>query len=166
MARVLSATRFVVLLGVAACALGAFLCFLGALAQLIQVAAAVLAGLGTAKQVKALAIQEVFLADVTLIATALFLVAIGLYELFISKINLPVGVTIVSLDDLKDKLVGVIVVALAVSFLAQIESWDGKTDLLAYGVSIALVILALGAFTFLRSAKGGDQHDDERRSDA
>ncbi len=166
MARVLSATRYVILLGVAACALGAFLCFLGALAQLLQVVAAVLTGLGTAKQVKMLAVQEVFLADVTLIATALFLVAIGLYELFIGKINLPISVTIVSLDDLKDKLVGVIVVALAVSFLAQIASWDGKTDLLAYGVSIALVILTLGAFTFLRSAKGGDHHDDERRSDA
>lgn len=159
MARVLSASRYVILLGVFACALGAFLCFLGSLAQLLQVVAAIVSGLGTTKQVKALAVQEVFLADITLIATALFLVAIGLYELFISKINLPIGVTIVSLDDLKDKLVGVIIVALAVSFLAQIASWDGKTDLLSYGVSIALVILALGAFTFLRSAKGSGHHD-------
>ena len=86
----------------------------------------------------------------------LFLVAVGLYELFISKIDLPVGVTVVSLDDLKGKLVGVIIVALAVSFLAQIATWDTKTDLLSYGLSIALVIGALGAFTFFRREKKDD----------
>ena len=166
MARVLSAARFVVLLGVVACGLGALLCFVGALAQLVLVATTFFAGLNTAQQIKELAVKEVFLADVTLIATALFLVAAGLYELFISKIDLPPGVAVVSLDDLKDKLIGVIVVALAVSFLAQIASWDGKSDLLAYGGSIALVILALGAFTFLRSAKTGGDHDDQHRSGA
>ena len=166
MAHVLSATRYVVLLGVIACALGALLCFVGALAQLVLVATILFAGLGSAQQIKALAVSEVFLADVTLIATALFLVAVGLYELFISKIDLPVGVTIVSLDDLKDKLIGVIVVALAVSFLAQIASWDGKTDLLPYGVSIGLVILALGAFTYLRRATSGGNHDANHPGDA
>jgi uncharacterized membrane protein YqhA len=153
MARVLSATRYVVLLGVIACALGALLCFIGALAQLALVATQALTGLDTASEIKSLTVNEIFLADVSLIATALFLVAVGLYELFISKIDLPVGVTVVSLDDLKDKLVGVIVVALAVSFLAQIAIWDGKTNLLSYGLSIALVILALGAFSFFRREK-------------
>jgi uncharacterized membrane protein YqhA len=47
----------------------------------------------------------------------------------------------------------VIVVALAVTFLSQITTWDGKTDLLSYGVSIALVVLALGAFSFFRRDK-------------
>jgi uncharacterized membrane protein YqhA len=163
MARVLSAARYVVILGVIACALGALLLFVGALAQLVLVAATFFTGLGTSKEIKALAVNEIFLADITLIATALFLVAVGLYELFISKIDLPVGVTVVSLDDLKDKLMGVIIVALAVSFLAQIAVWDGKTDLLSYGGSIALVILALGAFTYLRRAKGGGDHDDQHR---
>ena len=70
--------------------------------------------------------------------------------------DLPVGVNVVSLDDLKDKLVGVIIVALAVSFLAQIAIWDGKTDLLSYGLSIALVILALGVFSYFRRKKKDD----------
>jgi uncharacterized membrane protein YqhA len=164
MARVLSAARYVVLVGVVACALGALFCFVGALAQLVLVATTVFTGLNTAQEIKRLAVEEIFIADVTLIATALFLVALGLYELFISKIHLPVGVTIVSLDDLKDKLVGVIVVALAVSFLAQIASWDGKTDLLAFGIAIALVIAALGVFTYLRSARKGDDQNNQRRT--
>jgi uncharacterized membrane protein YqhA len=157
MARVLSATRYLVLLGVVACALGALLCFIGALAQLALVATQALSGLDTSTEIKALTVNEIFLADVSLIATALFLVAVGLYELFISKINFPVGVQVVSLDDLKDKLLGVIVVALAVTFLAQITTWDGKTDLLSYGVSIALVVLALGVFSYFRRDKDKDE---------
>jgi uncharacterized membrane protein YqhA len=150
-------------MGVIACALGALLCFVGALAQLALVAAAALSGLSTAKDIKALAVNEVFLADITLIATALFLVAVGLYELFISKIDLPVGVNIVSLDDLKDKLLGVIIVALAVSFLAQTASWNGKTDLLSYGVAVALVILALAAFSYVRREKGSGDRNERRQ---
>jgi uncharacterized membrane protein YqhA len=125
------------------------------------VATQALSGLDTSAEIKALAVNEVFLADVSLIATALFLVAVGLYELFISKIDFPVGVTVVSLDDLKDKLLGVIVVALAVTFLAQITTWDGKTDLLSYGVSIALVVLALGAFTYFRRDNTHGKSDAE-----
>jgi uncharacterized membrane protein YqhA len=166
MGRVLSATRYLVLLGVVACALGALLCFIGALAQLVLVAAQALSGLDTASEIKALTVNEIFLADVSLIATALFLVAVGLYELFISKIDFPVGVTVSSLDDLKDKLLGVIVVALAVTFLAQITTWDGKTDLLSYGVSIALVVLALGVFTYVRRGSDKPEKKPEGAVDA
>jgi uncharacterized membrane protein YqhA len=165
MARVLSATRYLVLLGVIACAIGALLCFIGALAQLALVATQALSGLDTSAEIKALTVNEIFLADVSLIATALFLVAVGLYELFISKIDFPVGVTVVSLDDLKDKLLGVIVVALAVTFLAQITTWDGKTDLLSYGVSIALVVLALGVFSYFRRDKS-EGKNGEAKSEA
>ncbi len=160
MARVLSATRYIILLGVVACLIGALLCFIGALAQLALLGATVLTGLDTASEIKALAVNEIFLADISLIATALFLVAVGLYELFIGKINLPVGVQVVSLDDLKDKLLGVIVVALAVTFLAQITTWDGKTDLLPLGGSIALVVLALAAFTYVRRENSGGKTED------
>src|SRR4029077_8352265 len=162
MARVLSATRYLVILGVVACALGALLCFIGALAQLALVATQALSGLDTAAEIKALTVNEIFLADVSLIATALFLVAVGLYELFISKIDFPVGVTVASLDDLKDKLLGVIVVALAVTFLAQITTWDGKTDLLSYGVSIALVVLALGVFSYFRRDKSDGKNGETK----
>jgi uncharacterized membrane protein YqhA len=129
------------------------------------VATQALSGLDTSAEIKALTVNEIFLADVSLIATALFLVAVGLYELFISKINFPVGVQVASLDDLKDKLLGVIVVALAVTFLAQITTWDGKTDLLSYGVSIALVVLALGVFSYFRRDKTHDKNGAENAAE-
>ena len=55
--------------------------------------------------------------------------------------------------------------ALAVTFLAQITKWDGKTDLLPYGVSIALVVLALGVFTYFRRDKG-EGKNGETKSEA
>lgn len=46
-----------------------------------------------------------------------------------TKIQLPDWLEIHTLDDLKDKLIGVIVVVLAVLFLGQIVAWDGQRDL-------------------------------------
>ena len=53
-------------------------------------------------------------------------------------------------DELKGKLVGVVVVILAVLFLAQVVIWDGQRDLLGFGVAISLVIAVL---TFFLSQK-------------
>ena len=59
--------------------------------------------------------------------------------------------------------------ALAVTFLAEITKWDGKTDLLPFGVSIALVVLALGVFSYFRRDKGEGKNEaknGEAKSDA
>jgi uncharacterized membrane protein YqhA len=64
---------------------------------------------------------------------------------------LPEWLTINNLDDLKNKLIAVVIVVLGVLFLGQVVSWDGKTDLLGYGVSIALVIAALTYFLAQKS---------------
>jgi uncharacterized membrane protein YqhA len=81
------------------------------------------------------------------LSTVFYVIAVGLYELFIQdNLPLPKWLEFHTLDDLKDKLVGVIVVALAALFLGQTVSWDGKTDLLGYGVAVALVIAALTYF--------------------
>jgi uncharacterized membrane protein YqhA len=51
---------------------------------------------------------------------------------------------ITSLDDLKGKLIGVVIVLLAVTFLGEVVSWDGGITILALGLSIGLVLAALG----------------------
>jgi uncharacterized membrane protein YqhA len=51
-----------------------------------------------------------------------------------------------SLKDLEDKIIGVIVAALAVAFLGHAAGSDEVSGLLAYGGGIALVIVALGYF--------------------
>jgi len=93
---------------------------------------------------KHLAVECIEVIDLFLLATVLYIVALGLYELFIDE-NLPVlpWLVITNLDDLKAKLTGVITVSLAVTFLAYVVEWDGNTNILALGVSVGLVLFAL-----------------------
>ncbi|MEO7913200.1 MAG: YqhA family protein [Roseiflexaceae bacterium] len=99
------------------------------------------------KGAKALVLAAIELVDLFLLATVLFVIAIGLYELFIDdNLPLPDWLEIHTLDDLKDKLIGVVIVVLGVLFLGQAISWDGQRDLLGFGAAIALVVAALTYF--------------------
>lgn len=94
--------------------------------------------------VEELAVQFIQLTDVFLLGTVLYIVALGLYELFFDPtLPLPPWLIINDLDHLKEKLLGVIVVLLGVTFLGEVVSWDGQSDILRLGVAIALVIAAL-----------------------
>jgi len=44
------------------------------------------------------------------------------------------------LDDLKERLLGVVAVLLAVTFLGSAVTWNGSTDILALGIAIAAVL--------------------------
>ena len=93
---------------------------------------------------KHLAVESIEVIDLFLLATVLYIVSLGLYELFIDE-RLPVlpWLVITNLDDLKAKLTGVITVSLAVTFLAYVVEWDGNTNILALGVSVGVVLFAL-----------------------
>ena len=78
----------------------------------------------------------------------------GLYELFIDdNIELPDWLEIHTLDDLKQKLVGVIVVVMAVVFLGNVIKWHGETEIVYYGVAIAFMVAALTYFTSQKKKK-------------
>jgi uncharacterized membrane protein YqhA len=107
----------------------------------------------SSKGAKTLALAFIEIVDLFLLGTVLLMIALGLYELFInSDLDLPEWLQIRTFDDLKLKLVGVVIVVLAVLFLGQIVAWDGERDLLGFGAAIALVIAALTYF--LSMAKG------------
>ena len=98
----------------------------------------------TSKGTKELSIQVIEMVDAILLGTVVYIVALGLYELFIdSETPVPDWLDIDTLDDLKSKLVGVVVVLLAVSFLRFATAWDGGRSILYLGAGIALVIAAL-----------------------
>jgi len=87
------------------------------------------------------------LADLYLLGVVIFIIAIGLYKLFIDEsVPTPVWLEIHHIDDLKTKLASLIIVVLAVSFLKQVVVWNGETNLLIYGGGIAAVIAALTYF--------------------
>jgi uncharacterized membrane protein YqhA len=84
-----------------------------------------------------------------LIGTVLYLTALGLYQLFIHELPLPLWMKTESSEDLETNLIGVTVVVLAIEFLGVVFSEDSK-NLLEYGAGIALPIAALALFLGLK----------------
>jgi uncharacterized membrane protein YqhA len=72
------------------------------------------------------------------------------------KVTIPPWLVIRTLDDLKGKLVGVVVVVLAVTFLDSVGNWKGGIDVGALGIGVAAVIAALVYFI-----RYGLSHHDE-----
>lgn len=92
-----------------------------------------------------LAVELIEITDIILLGTVLYIVALGLYQLFIDRnLPLPHWLKIHDLTDLKRDLIGVVVVLLGVSFLGEVVNWEGESDVLPLGAAIALVIAALG----------------------
>ncbi len=100
--------------------------------------------------------------DLFLIGVTLLISAVGLYELFIREIpddqaaSLPAWLQIRDLNDLKGRVIAMIILVLAVSFVeTAVDSPDGR-QLLELGGGVALVIVALTVFMRLtRHADGG-----------
>ncbi len=98
--------------------------------------------------VKGLIADTVAIIDVFLIGTVLFVISAGLYQLFVSAdLPLPGWLKIESLDDLKNNLTEVIIVALLVAFLGQAVEWTGDFAILALGLAVAAVIVAVALLT-------------------
>jgi uncharacterized membrane protein YqhA len=147
MRRVLSATRYLILLAVIGSFIGAItLLAYGFAEAMLLPGKAIEMGID-GKFAKKLMVDYIEIVDLFLVGTIFYIVALGLYELFIDdKIPTPEWLHITNLDDLKGKLVGVIVVVMGVIFLAQLVSWDGSANLLPFGAAIAVVVAALTWF--------------------
>ena len=98
--------------------------------------------------------------DLYLMAIVMFIFGFGLYELFISEIDIAKGgasriLEIHSLDELKDKLAKVIVMVLVVSFFKRVlhTPYEGALEMLYFSMSI--LALSVGLY-FMH--KGGDKH--------
>ena len=100
--------------------------------------------------------------DLYLIAIVLLIFSLGVYELFVSKIDAAENASgkssnvleIHSLDQLKDKIAKVIVMVLVVNFFQRVlhTEFNGALEMLYFSGSILLLALAL---YFLHK---GDQH--------
>lgn len=153
--RILASTRYLVIVPVVCIFVAAVgLQIYGAVGTFQAIGDAIAAGKVSSKGAKDLLLRFIELVDLFLLGTVLFVIAIGLYELFIDDtVPVPPWLEIHDLDDLKEKLIGVVIVVLGVLFLGQVISWDGQRDLLSPGAAIALVIAALTYFLSQKKAK-------------
>lgn len=87
--------------------------------------------------------------DTLLLATVLLVIGYGLYELFVdSTVKLPPWLEITSLDDLKAKLIGVVVAIIAVVFLGVLVDSKDPNEVMLIGIGAGAVVIGLAAFTF------------------
>ncbi len=152
--RFLSKSRFLIFIAVLGTLIGATtLLFYGA-AETAGLIRQLFAPEGDPLKAKALILAFIELTDLFLLATVLYVIGIGLFELFIDdRLDLPNWLEIHDLDDLKEKLIGVLIVVMAVLFLGQVVTWDGERNLLPYGGAIALVIASLTWFVKQKGKK-------------
>ena len=157
MSRILSGTRYLVVIPVIGLAIAAAVFFvfggIGLIKLLIEI---VIALLSNAEQVAVDNEQSQVIFEVVeyvhlfLIGTVLYITAIGLYQLFVNEIKFPNWLKIDSTEELETNLIGVTVVVLAVNFMGAVFL-GGRENLLEFGVGIALPIAALGLFLGLRA---------------
>jgi uncharacterized membrane protein YqhA len=94
--------------------------------------------------VKKVSVEIISLVDLFLLGTVLYVVSVGLYQLFVDpQLPTPRWLKISDLDDLKERLLGTVVVLLAVSFLGYVVTWDGTFNLLGVGGAIGIVMVAI-----------------------
>ena len=86
--------------------------------------------------------------DAILLGTVLLVIGYGLYELFVDMhLDVPDWLEINNLDDLKAKLIGVIVAIIAVIFVGELVDSDSANDVMYYGIGAGAVVIALAAFS-------------------
>jgi uncharacterized membrane protein YqhA len=93
---------------------------------------------------KLVAVGLVEVIDLFLLGTVFYIVATGLYSIFINdKITEVRWMEAHTLDALKAKIVGVVIVLLAVTFLGNVVQWKGGYEILALGGAVGLVLTSL-----------------------
>lgn len=90
--------------------------------------------------------------DLYLIAVVLLIFSFGIYELFISHIDIADNnesssiLEIGSLDELKNKITKVIIMVLIVSFFQGVLSIDFKTPLEMLYLAVSIFVLSIGLY--------------------
>ena len=160
--RFLAASRFLLVVPVIGCVLLTVGVVVMGFGRIVTAGIKVVqAGDLSAKAAKTMSLAVIEIIDLFLIGTVAYITAIGLYKLFISsdEIRLPTRLTINNLKDLENKIIGVLVAALAVAFLGHAAGSDPPEALLNYGGGMALVIAAL-AYFMNSGEKKSDPPDD------
>jgi uncharacterized membrane protein YqhA len=96
----------------------------------------------------AITIDFIEIVDGFLIATAILIFAVSLYELFIGPLDLPEWMLAHDLYELKAKLSSMIVLVMAVKFLQKLLEVKDADALLKTGISTALMSAVLIAFGY------------------
>ena len=146
MNRILSSVRYAVVIPSIASILGAMLLMFQGTIEMVRVIIDVAVN-GT--NLKITIIDVLTSIDGILLGTVLLVIGYGLYELFIDEdLNVPQWLKIQDLDDLKSKLIGVVVAIIAVVFVGVFVDSNRATDVISYGVGAGALVVGLAIFAY------------------
>jgi uncharacterized membrane protein YqhA len=85
--------------------------------------------------------------DAILLGTVLLVIGYGLYELFVdTRLEVPTWLQVRDLDDLKSKLIGVVVAIIAVVFVGVFVDTNRASDVVSYGLGAGALVAGLALF--------------------
>jgi len=154
MKRILGWARFAVVVPAIASIIGALLLMAqGSISMLTIVVQAITDG----SSLKESIVDVLTAIDAILLGTVLLVIGYGLYELFIdADIAVPHWLRVNNLDDLKSKLIGVVVAIIAVVFVGVFVDSNRSSDVISYGVGAGALVAGLAIFAFATRKNGSD----------
>ena len=146
MRKILGLTRYAVIVPAVASIIGALLLMAqGSIAMVFVVIESV----SQAVSLKESIVEVLTAIDAILLGTVLLVIGYGLYELFIdTDIQVPQWLQVNDLDDLKSKLIGVVVAIIAVVFVGVFVDSNRADDVVSYGLGAGALVLALAVFAY------------------
>lgn len=146
MKRILRLTRFAVVVPAIASIIGALLLMGQGSVEMVLV---VIDSLTESASLKETIVDVLTAVDAILLGTVLLVIGYGLYELFVdSDIDVPMWLQVNDLDDLKSKLIGVVVAIVAVVFVGVFVDSNRSAEVISYGVGAGALVVGLAVFAW------------------
>jgi uncharacterized membrane protein YqhA len=146
MKRILGLTRYAVVVPAMASIIGALLLMAQGTISMVMV---VIDAITEESGLKETIVDVLTAVDAILLGTVLLVIGYGLYELFIdADIEVPLWLRVQDLDDLKSKLIGVVVAIVAVVFVGVFVDSNRAEDVISYGVGAGALVVGLAIFAY------------------
>ncbi|CAB4540669.1 MAG: hypothetical protein F2536_01040 [Actinobacteria bacterium] len=147
MRRIIGLTRFAVVVPALASIVGALLLMAQGSIEMIRV---FIVSVSNQVSLKDTIVEVLTAVDAILLGTVLLVIGYGLYELFVdTDIKVPAWLQVKDLDDLKSKLIGVVVAIIAVVFVGVFVDSNRAQDVLSYGIGAGALVAGLAIFGLL-----------------
>uniref|UniRef100_UPI004049722D YqhA family protein n=1 Tax=Candidatus Planktophila sp. TaxID=2175601 RepID=UPI004049722D len=160
MNKLLARARYAVFIPALASIVGALLLmFQGSVAMVVTVIDVITEG----TKLKLTIVEILTAVDAILLGTVLLVIGYGLYELFIDEdLEVPMWLQVQDLDDLKSKLIGVVVAIISVIFVGVFVDTNRASDVISYGVGAGAILTGLALFAFATRKDPKERKQRER----